>query len=242
KCHIRKFRISRKPPELEAARLRENQRRHRARVKARTEELEAALATTQKKLEDALRHIGTLTSELRQLRDFVENPNPSLHPSPPSSTSSSPAPVVLDDATNQTSEQPSFTGQTHGEDCQGCSCGMCTPDKAPVPQFQAARGEVDMMPVRHILQAPITPPDQISTVFSQVGSLEDGCALLPPPGPGESTMLCRDAYSIITQRMSDVDVEMVTESLKAGFRRALAPGGGCRVQTHILFSFVDRIT
>ncbi|KAK0616568.1 hypothetical protein B0T14DRAFT_249282 [Immersiella caudata] len=224
KSSIHKFRMSRKPPELEAARLRENQRRHRARVKARTGELEAALAATQRQLKDALEHIDLLAAEVRQLRDAVGQPKQALD---------SPFPEV-------SSPPPSSANESPSTNRQGCNCGLCSPEKVLVTttarRFQAAIGGDD---------AALTHPVAQSTTISalpQVNSLEDGCALLPLPSPGESTILCRDAYSIIAQRLSDVDFDVVTESLKPGFRRALVPGGGCRVQTHILFSFVDRIT
>ena len=64
-------------------------------------------------------------------------------------------------------------------------------------------------------------------------------------------MLCRDAFSILRDRAlaggGSIDQEpdwmgMVTEWLKPGFRGAVDPGGGCRVQTQVLFWVVDRIT
>jgi hypothetical protein len=76
----------------------------------------------------------------------------------------------------------------------------------------------------------------------QLSNPNDDCQFLPAPSPGESTITCREAYRIIREHMADVDLEAATESLKPGFRRAIIPGTGCRVQTHILFSFVDRIT
>ena len=186
KDRIQKFRANpRKSAEQEAARLRTNQRRHRERVKARTEELESRLTITQQKLEEALARIDSLTTEVRRLRS-------ELKPSSPSPTPQLPPPSSLEAAPSQPGDVPPS-------------------------------------------QDPLVPAVSIE------GRLEDNCALLPPPGPGESTMLCRDAYSIITQRLEDVDYDAVTEALKSGFRRAMAPGDGCRVQTHILFSFVDRI-
>ncbi|KAK4452730.1 hypothetical protein QBC34DRAFT_398166 [Podospora aff. communis PSN243] len=248
KTQMHKFRVSPKPPELEAARLRENQRRHRARVKARTEELEAALAATQKKLEDALRSIDTLTAEVRQLRHAVERPNRDPPSPAPLPSPQSPSSFPHIDAQSHLDKSGTPTEASSSETCQGCDCGLCSPDKAPAtteaPQVQAATvtSADDITPLRPSLPSTRISHDGSSVVLSQVSGLEDGCALLPSPSPGESTMLCRDAYSIIAQRLSDVDFDAVTESLKPGFRRAIAPGSGCRVQTHILFSFVDRIT
>ncbi|CAP66907.1 uncharacterized protein PODANS_4_6030 [Podospora anserina S mat+] len=63
---ITKF--SAKPPGHDAARQRENQRRHRARVKGRICDLEATLASTQSKLDDALKQIEELHAEISRLR------------------------------------------------------------------------------------------------------------------------------------------------------------------------------
>ncbi|KAK0707391.1 Glyoxalase/Bleomycin resistance protein/Dihydroxybiphenyl dioxygenase [Lasiosphaeris hirsuta] len=152
--YVQKF--SCKPPGHEAARQRENQRRHRARVKTQISELEATLAKTQNQLDDALRCIDSLTAEVERLQHTLQQ--------------------------QDSSRQPSF-------------------------------------------------PDGSSE------SLDPGidCPLLPPPSPGESTMTCRDAFSIIRERsVFGLDFDAATEWLQPGFRRAIVPGSGCRVQTHIL--------
>lgn len=238
--HIHKFRVSRKPPEVEAARLRDNQRRHRARVKARAEELEAVLAATQKKLDDALRHVDALTAEVRQLRNAVQHPptHTQLQLSPPSTSTLSPqASLPSIDSLNAVCRPASTNEPEPSTSCRGCGCHKRCPDRSPL---LGTHHDAISLPA----SLPSTQPghDRSDLVTSEVNSLEDDCAFLPPPSPGESTILCRDAYSIIKQRLSDVDIDAVTESLKPGFRRAIAPGSGCRVQTHILFSFVDQIT
>jgi hypothetical protein len=92
----------------------------------------------------------------------------------------------------------------------------------------------------------ISPGDATDAELSSshIDDPNDDCLLLPPPGAGESTIPCRDAYSIIKARGTpeEVDLSLANEWLKPGFRRAIAPGTGCRVQTHLLFAFVDHIT
>lgn len=91
-------------------------------------------------------------------------------------------------------------------------------------------------------QPPVNLPENSSPAYGFEDSNSD-CALLPPPSVGESTIPCREAYSIIKDRSSpEFDLSTATEWLKPGFRRAVAPGTGCRVQTHMLFAFVDYIT
>jgi hypothetical protein len=72
---------------------------------------------------------------------------------------------------------------------------------------------------------------------------EGDCLHLPPPQHGESTMTCRAAYEIIKdQAPEDMDLEAVRARLKPGFRRAVADGAGCRVETNLLFALIDYIT
>lgn len=61
-------RWSSKPKEQKAARIRENQRRHRAKTKAYIADLERQLAQERTRLDEVLRQNAALTSELERLR------------------------------------------------------------------------------------------------------------------------------------------------------------------------------
>ncbi|KAK1755609.1 hypothetical protein QBC47DRAFT_191825 [Echria macrotheca] len=189
--HIQKFKVASKTREQDAARVRENQRRHRARVKSHIEELESTLNTTQTNLEQALRRIQHLESELQQLKGAQEVSNSTKKPA------------------------------------------VSEMDPLPMDPTIVSKGN-----------NPLSSPERNHSPFSleEVTDPENDCAFLPPPSPGESTMLCREAYRILAEHLSEVDYETARESLKHGFRRATMPGAGCRVQTHVLFSFVDRLT
>lgn len=65
---------STKPPDHNANRVRNNQRRHRARVKSRMEELETRLQETNEKLEAALSTISSLKAEVETLRSSQSSP------------------------------------------------------------------------------------------------------------------------------------------------------------------------
>lgn len=75
-----------KPADHNAARVRNNQRRHRERVKSRIENLEAKLAETQAALEEALQTIKDLNAEVEGYRrtapDTSITPAALLHQSP----------------------------------------------------------------------------------------------------------------------------------------------------------------
>ncbi|KAK0750591.1 hypothetical protein B0T18DRAFT_409190 [Schizothecium vesticola] len=215
--HIQKFRAN---PRDNAARIRENQRRHRARVKSRIEELETALCGTQAKLDEALAVIEKLRTELRNCAS----------PAPPRT-------VPLDEDALVS---------------RGC-CASAT--AGPSLRRNDSDGEQSNSETEFLTQAAPRPPSRyhLSTVPETQTELgkdpdpQNAYAHLPPPCPGESTMLCRDAYSILRDRAGgagnwELDMGTVTEWLKPGFRGAVVPGGGCRVQTQVLFWVVDRMT
>ncbi|KAK4192961.1 hypothetical protein QBC35DRAFT_547091 [Podospora australis] len=207
------IKFSTKPAGHDAARQRENQRRHRARVKGRIEDLEAALSKTQSELNDALRYIEKLAVEACRLKGVVNTSDLTT------------ACSVARDEEPQV-EVPTATATHLDEDG--------TKSDTPVP-LQYTR------PLATEKQTPEGECNDEPTVEDETAD----CPSLPPPRPGESTILCREAYSIIKDRSSpegEVDSELVDEWLKPGFRRAIVPGSGCRVETHVLFAFIDHIT
>ncbi|KAK4244079.1 hypothetical protein C7999DRAFT_44203 [Corynascus novoguineensis] len=211
RTQFRKF--SCKPPGHEAARLRENQRRHRARVKGRIAELEAALSNTQTRLNEALQRIDALTAEVHRLHTLnLDLPNSQQRKIVSSST------VV-----------------------SGSCCSRRQGEVIATPQSNRA---VKWNPAVQDIEPPTTKNvHDDGELAGNVENPNDDCPLLPAPGTGESTIPCREAYSIIKERSTpEFDLLAANEWLKPGFRRAIAPGMGCRVQTHILFAFVDHIT
>ncbi|KAK0615685.1 Glyoxalase/Bleomycin resistance protein/Dihydroxybiphenyl dioxygenase [Bombardia bombarda] len=190
--------FSSKPPEHEAARLRENQRRHRARVKGRITELETALAVTEEKLDGALRLIEELKAEVQRLQ------RPQCG--------------------------PGFSQERgHGRDCPG------------EPEAHRPEDGLHQVDIIRDDTAENRPLPSSGIEKEGIKDVSNDCAFLPPPQPGESTMTCREAFSIIKERiMPEFDLDQAREWLKPGFRRATCPGTGCRVQTHILFSFSSR--
>ncbi len=208
---VHKF--SSKPPGHDAARQRENQRRHRARVKGRIAELEAAL-------EDALQRIGDLTAEVNRLQHALDGSKTSPDKTTvtlPLDSANPPNPAIPDLATPppQTNEPPTTN----------ITCNH--PPNSPATTPSAT-------------DHPAPNTAQLAADFQDPTS---DCPLLPAPGAGESTIPCRDAYAMVTDRTPpEFDLAAAAEWLRPGFRRAPAPGAGCRVQTHLLFALVDRLT
>ncbi|KAF3769765.1 hypothetical protein M406DRAFT_66236 [Cryphonectria parasitica EP155] len=218
-----------KPTDHNTIRTRNNQRRHRARVKSRLEDLEKRLEEADARLEAALSTISVLTAELEDLR---ARGTQTLHrqslfprcagPSPPVPAT---APVVIPD--------------THYEkDPQKVS----DPSEPSVLQHNVPVTSISSDPAGQATARTVTPtPDEI--IDDDDGS-NCNCQTLPPSGPGESTIACTSAFQIVEQQnlSGAVEVAMVRAWLGPGFRRALRPGEACRVETNRLFELLDHIT
>ncbi|KAL2021678.1 hypothetical protein VTK56DRAFT_6770 [Thermocarpiscus australiensis] len=254
RTRVRKF--SCKPPGYDAARQRENQRRHRARVKGRIAELEAALFSAQSRLDGALRRIEDLTAEVQRLQHAADSATPD---STSTSETSTLELAIQSQRAFAVSIPASETGQTQGSSCElDVSLGA---EKLPAGPGSCTTciqaGDVDTTASANFAtRSYARPPDAQHASPEALDTLQatgvptsgfddpnDDCPLLPPPRVGESTIPCREAHSIILDRSTpEFDLRSAAEYLKPGFRRAIVPGTGCRVQTHVLFSFVDRIT
>ncbi|KAK2038782.1 hypothetical protein LZ31DRAFT_599387 [Colletotrichum somersetense] len=267
-----------------AARLRDNQRRHRARVKAHTAELEAQLAETKARLDAALDEIARLAGQVESLRRGSLVAEPSADPgrrrrrrpdSPARETRAHPRPERAAEAPTPCdggASRPSFRpfggpvvsgiadpssvqeGASAGEpDVPGASLpavrasspaaaarlprvsGPPTRDEPPRPR---SLGNCDRDRTRVDGEAHAAQPDVLAAMMSG-----RGCEDLPAPQSGESTAQCTDAYNVIEQlNFSGLDVGEITRRLKPGFRKAVEKGGGCRVNTQLLFALLDYIS
>ncbi|KAF2875975.1 hypothetical protein BDV95DRAFT_591379 [Massariosphaeria phaeospora] len=69
------------------------------------------------------------------------------------------------------------------------------------------------------------------------------CATRPPPAPSESTTLCSQAYVMISQQnVRNIDAATIRLWLWQGYRRAQRRGEGCRVENGVLMSLLDFIS
>lgn len=104
---------SSKPADYNATRVRNNQRRHRARVKSHIQDLENRLQETNSKLESALSTVASLTAELEALRRGTSTaPTSSDNCSP--STVHNPADISGTSAT--------LSQSVSGGDIADCNC------------------------------------------------------------------------------------------------------------------------
>ncbi|KXJ87512.1 hypothetical protein Micbo1qcDRAFT_208134 [Microdochium bolleyi] len=234
-------RWSANPTTNRADRVRVNQRRHRQRVKDRITALESRLTSTQQQLEQALAKIEQLTADLR--RAGIQH--------------SEGAPVKV-------SPQAKTFGCT-GEDgitaCPGLR-GHCQSldHDLPLPQSPQQGGLMtrralpsNMCPQKDDEAPPREEATYIGQFSRHVNSLVDFADAIelgesgkgnpfPKLKDGESAMLCRDAYKIITgQKGNGLDEKAMVMWLRPGFRSPNASQDGCRVETGFLFSYLDHL-
>lgn len=187
------------PPSEDAIRVRNNQRRHRERVKSRIADLEANVAALEADLGSANDLIEQLKRENKELRmakppQQASQPLPTLHQPTVS-------PQALRPLT-ETSNAPSATARRAGDDF------CCRP----------------------------RPGDES---HAETSDRED----YPAPLDGESTTDCQTAYTLLRQQSAgQLDPETAEQFLRPGYRRAMRQGEGCRVQTHLVYGLLDKIT
>lgn len=195
-----------KAPDHEAVRQRENQRRHRERVKDYISELESKVECQQTQLLRANERIEELLREVEALKK--------------QSAYRDPSPCSLPQSTRPTTFPPTDQGPAGGT-----------------------------TQTRRTRDTTLHPADDIVPQCYRPGSCDPGATDvsdgedLPAPGAGESTTGCRAAFRILEQQSMDpLDIGAVEQFLRPGYRRALRRGDGCRVDSHLFFGLLDKIT
>lgn len=237
---------SAKPADYNAARLRNNQRRHRKKVRDHIAELESRLSETHLQLDQALSRIAELSEELSRVqRD-------------PVLLESSEAPKeTLTTGSKATTDVRSWLSIGHGPrvaqepDCQHDLLAARREEDETKEQTDLTPGlsissEVST-PSPPVLSAPWTSnvavqvPELNFEVFADFG--DQDCCSLPLPEPGRPTTRCRDAYFVINQQnYKALDSSVIRGWLEPGFRRPISEGDGCRVDTVLLFTLLDWIS
>jgi hypothetical protein len=222
---------SSKTQDHKATRVRDNQRRHRARVKARVESLEAELTQSRQELRTTRARIEEL-EVLLAARDSAYAMSDHIYDSAPEPSRQLDQMII---EKTLSADEPEFMSSTLGE--QICSHHPLRPvnqpsgqqhlDPCPAPSLITVSTE-DLITLSSI------PADQTAAKpigFSLIAQHDHG-GRLPLVAPGESTILRRVAYEITTQQnTTGIDMSDVEQWLWPGFRRATKQGEGCRLYT-----------
>lgn len=229
-----------KPHNHQATRVRNNQRRHRARIKSRLEFLETELAQSEEELRTAKDRIDELEALLRAQGSCCAPSH--QFDDPVQSSYCTPGQVTV--------VQP-LPAQQLGDLGGGLSnSGVCRCLLASVNQsatLQSCGQSSILSPVTNILAGDVAIVKDYATDHSETGMF--GFSLLaqyehnsglPLVASDESTTLCRVAFEIIArQNMASIDPGELERQLWPGFRREIKQGEGCRVDTKVLYAVID---
>ncbi|RDI77153.1 hypothetical protein Vi05172_g12903 [Venturia inaequalis] len=224
-----------KTHEEDLSRVRENQRRHRARVKNQVATLEEQLVEKEALLAKAEERIAELTAALE-----AESTSTSSFES--SEETTLPEEFVLP-ADTHLQQASTIDEEFSSADERPCE-GRC-------PQaYLATIGIIDSQP------SPSTNPGDSnkspnktieltgsSSYTETVEFATKECLGLDPPRSGESTTLCITAYNLIDQQnFRGLETGTVYQWLRRGFRSGHDRTDGCRVENSILFSLLDFVS
>lgn len=202
-----------KPADHNAARVRNNQRRHRERVKNRIEHLEAKLNQTQDELAKALQTIQSLNAEVERCRQ-TSSCSGAAASAPPSDSTITPAALLRQPAISLKDLETLIC-----KGCKGCNNKGNLSDGGQGPLLGCATD----------IQALNTEQEDESSMKPQVA--------------GESTTSCKEAFRILAeQNYASLDTPAMRSWLEPGFRRGLSVGEGCRVSNTLLFTLLSYVS
>ncbi|XP_014557416.1 hypothetical protein COCVIDRAFT_97280 [Bipolaris victoriae FI3] len=206
-------------------RVRENQRRHRARQRDHVASLELKLAETERLLVEARAEIALLRQQAAE-RDAYGDGNMEsgilekdmISITPPLSTQ------------NQTAL---FLIPAQNDNINTSNTPLSLANPTPTPTPTAGPPPCCSDPPTTTTPQPTSPSDPECTT----------CKTRPPPSPTESTTLCAQAYVLIRQQnFRNLDPQSIRVWLAQGLRRAQREGEGCRVENGALLRLLDFIS
>ncbi|KAF2010582.1 hypothetical protein BU24DRAFT_427695 [Aaosphaeria arxii CBS 175.79] len=220
-------------------RVRENQRRHRARRKDHIATLEQKLAETEKQLEEAREEIARLRSE----RETTQAQGQSQWN----------VGLIFQEGTlgataNQQNDTQEISNELRGVLTRRPNTTTTTEN---IPNPLAPSPSIAI--VANIANPPGPPPcclDETSSIPPTADEIPDpndpecrSCKTRPAPAPTESTTLCSQAYVLIAQQnFRGIDAPTIRKWLFQGFRRARRKGEGCSIENTALMSLLDFIS
>ncbi|KAF1952863.1 hypothetical protein CC80DRAFT_596288 [Byssothecium circinans] len=237
-------------------RVRENQRRHRARRKDYIATLEEKLADTERQLAEARAEIEVLRRE-RETAVGVVRPVFCDHEDGDGGGG------VMGEARKDSlmEDDSDGDGDIGGfEDGRDEEMTVISPQTPPdLTPFLTADEilTIDNLPSRIPIEtlstgpppccedvpSSTTTPPSLSSSPSSPSPECSSCHERPAPLPTESTTLCAQAYAMIQQQnFRGIDASTIRLWLYQGYRRARREGEGCRVENGTLFRLLDYIS
>ncbi|PTB62132.1 hypothetical protein BBK36DRAFT_1129896 [Trichoderma citrinoviride] len=202
-------------PKQKATRIRNNQRRHRAKVKAHISDLESELAESRRQLAAAEHRIKALTAEVEQLQSEARR---------------EPCSAPLTPAYHHTSTHD------HQPVLEPRCCWMSGSQRQ---LGKLTTHDQDVMINSSLTNG--TERDNFNLALSFVAQYKS--QNLPPPQPGESTTSCAAAYSIIAQQnFKGFGLDDIHQWLQSGYRQAIRSEDGCAVANSLVHSLINHLS
>ncbi|KAL7942074.1 hypothetical protein V8C42DRAFT_333516 [Trichoderma barbatum] len=228
---------SSKSPKQKTTRIRNNQRRHRAKIKAHISSLEAELTETRRQLIAAEGRIRALTTEVECLQNEARRES-----------------VLVSGALVEHSFNSSMLHTALETTCCGLSDSQRQlGNSSSCERNAAANLPFDVLAIPNSILKNNRRP--LSGIHTDNDTKNDGSTLdfafvahydchdFPPPRPDESTTSCIAAYGIIRQQnFRGVDMEAIHKWLQSGYRRATRPEDGCTVVNSLLYSLINHLS
>ncbi|KAL6701655.1 hypothetical protein J3F84DRAFT_355418 [Trichoderma pleuroticola] len=229
---------SSKSPKQKATRIRNNQRRHRAKVKTHISTLEAELAESQRQLIAAEHRITALTAEVERLLKETRREPALASVSPVQHIFSSPMPPNVLEAPCRCS----WNSQRQLSNSSSCKQNAVVDDLPfDMPAIPNSMLMDHISAYSGINAGNGIGKDDLTLAIAFVAQYD--CQSLPPTQPGESTTDCVTAYGIIEQQnFKGVGMEAIHQRLQSGYRRAKRPGDGCTVVNSLLYSIISYLS
>lgn len=204
---ISKWSSKSKSPKQKATQIRDNQRRHRARVRAHISTLEIELAESQRRLIAAGHRITALAAGVKRLLEEART-EPAL--------------------TSILCVERSFNSSTPHNALESPYCRPLNSQRQLGNSLPSKQNAMISLP----FDRPVIPNSNNALLGLSAGNdievdeptpalafvAQYDCQTLPPPQPGESTTNCAAAYRIIGQQnFKGVDMEAIHQWLQSGF-------------------------
>jgi hypothetical protein len=235
-----------KTHEEDLARVRENQRRHRARVKDQVATLEEKLVEKEALLAKAEERIAQLTAALEHER--LRGVNEQIGPTPKGSLEGpqktiSPEPFSVTELYQPILASPKEDSTEPGKrPCEGRCPWVYLSTVGTAKSPSSSSSELQSSDTIDLIND-VIPLNESSSYAETVELATKQCLDLDPPRFGESTTLCITAYNLIDQQnYRRLETSTVYQWLRQGFRSGHDRLDGCRVENSILFSLLDFVS
>jgi hypothetical protein len=227
-------------------RVRENQRRHRARQRDRVACLEEKLAETEQLLAEARAEIAVLKAH----QDVISV----MCRSNELNTTENMAACDAHEDTNNLGNQSAIAAIDNDDPqvqyLSNPDLSFLGDDISPAFIIDINSLNLPLQPVAtEELESFSGPPpccSDTATLPTPDEPMDPQCSTCktkPPPDPSESTTLCAQAFVLISQQnFRNLDPETIRMWLAQGLRRAQREGEGCRVENGALLRLLDYIS